>query len=133
MKPALILILCLGLAPLNGAEGRNALELLDAFIAAQAVDNADYRTDLRPGGEPGKVPQGRRLSTGPVLGPFTYRPRTYSELSPALREALLADPRLRSFIAGSEQEKTPGAPHPVILSAEQVLGAAPLIVPISPP
>ncbi len=108
MKPALILSLTLGLVPLAGAEGRNALELLDAFIAAQAADNAAYRTDLQPGGGPGKVPQGRRLSSGPVLGPFTYRPKTYSELSPALREALLADPRLHSFIAGSEQEKKPG-------------------------
>jgi hypothetical protein len=76
----------------------NALGLIDAWLAHAAGSSASFRADLRPGGDPANLPPGRFLCRSPFLGAFTYRPKTYRELSPAERRSVLCDPRFRAFL-----------------------------------
>jgi len=73
--------------------------LCDAYLAQASVTTLAYRTDLQRGGDPRRVPAGRRLGVSPTLGPFTYRPRSYRELTAAEQAALLRDPRFQLFAA----------------------------------
>jgi hypothetical protein len=76
----------------------NALGLLDAWLAREAVHSAAYRADPRPGGDAASLPPGRLLGHSPFLGAFTYRPKTYRELPSLERAALLGDPGLRAYL-----------------------------------
>ncbi len=86
------------------AKAGNARELLDAYLALAAAAAPAYRTNLRPAAsadpEAAPPPDGRHFGRSPVLGPFTYRSRTYAELSREERIALWRDPGLRAFLAG---------------------------------
>jgi len=88
------------------AESRqgNALVLFDAYLARAALERLAYRADLQPGGDPRTVPPGRLLGSSPTLGPFTYRPKTYDELTRAERAALMRDPKLRSFLIATREQ-----------------------------
>jgi len=125
----------------------NALMLFDAYLARAALERPAYRTDLQPGGEPRTIPPGRLLGSSPTLGPFTYRPRTYDELTRAERAVMMRDPKLRSFlIATREQidrgaaasEKTPArAPRPrierIAISPEEMLRSRPMLITLPVP
>lgn len=110
----------------------NGLRLLDAAIAWAAEAVPDYRTDLaaadRSAEKPGARPSGRRLGWSPTIGYFTYRPKTYRELGPGQRAALLSGPLFRWFV---EQ----GLKHPgeLSLTPAETLRPGPLVVLVLPP
>ena len=87
----------------------NALGLLDAYLSQAADETPPFRTDLEPRAGSAPVPSGRRSGLGSVLGPFTYRPKTYRELTPAERSDLLRDPKFRAFLERTVRPEEPSA------------------------
>lgn len=86
----------------------NALNLLNAWLAEAAPAEPAYRADLKAGGDPsGKAP-GRLSGVSELLGPFTYRPKIYGELTPSERLGLLRDPRFRAFLIRVREESDRG-------------------------
>ena len=83
---------------LIAAPGETALQIFDAFLAAAAPADPDYRTDIRRSGEPSHPSEGRLTGVSPLVGPFTYRPKTYAELTRSERIELLRDGRLHDFL-----------------------------------
>jgi hypothetical protein len=92
----------------NASAPASALTLFDAYLAQAAVSQPIYRADLRPAGDAGHVPIGRLLGRGPMLGPFTYRPKTYEELSRPERAAMLHDPKFHAFLVAAREEADAG-------------------------
>jgi hypothetical protein len=69
----------------------NASDLFDAYLASAAARVSDYRADLQPAATPADAGPGRFFAVGPLAGPFTYRAKSYSELTAAQRTALWRD------------------------------------------
>ena len=76
----------------------NALALLDAYVAQAARSLPADRANIVLGECP-HPPPGRFLANSAWLGPFTYRPKAYRELSGSDRAALLRDPAWPAFLA----------------------------------
>ena len=76
----------------------NALAVFDAYLTHAAPTVSHYRTDLRPTGNSADKSPGRLQAPGPLIGAFTYRSKTYAELSRDERSELLRDPRFRAFL-----------------------------------
>jgi hypothetical protein len=72
--------------------------LFDSYLAQAALINPAFRTDLKADGNPAQVPPGRLLGESPLLGSFTYRPKTFDELTRGERAGLLRDPGFRAFL-----------------------------------
>ena len=108
----------------------NALTLFNAYLARAAATTIEYRADLQPGGDPRRMAPGRLFGISPLLGPFTYRPKTYGELTPAERGALIHNPKFRSFLIATRQ---PGAPLKITLPAEEMLRSRPAVITLSAP
>jgi hypothetical protein len=108
----------------------NALSLLDAFVAAEARDRPGLRADVRPGADPQGTPPGRVLAFSAILGPFTYRPRSWAELSPADRAALLRDPGLKPFLAANPGKPVASPSRVLFITADEMLRLGPLLVPL---
>jgi hypothetical protein len=120
----------------------NALMLFDAYLARAALERIAYRTDLQPGGNPRTVPPGRLLGSSPTLGPFTYRPKTYDELTRAERAALMRDPKLHSFLIATREQfdrgtsasgpASPAAARPrierIAIPPEEMLRSQPMFI-----
>jgi hypothetical protein len=118
----------------------NALGLADAFLAAQAQNSAEYRADVRATMDDAPIPPGRIAGHSSLLGAFTYRPRTYLELSARARAEILSDPKFRIFLVSVRQSVDgpgfrtglPGKPMPspdlgtIDLVPEEVLRPSPV-------
>ena len=119
--------------PQAADQGRSAIAVLDAYLAGEAPSTPEYRADLQPGGDPARVPAGRLLGLGPIAGPFTYRPKTYAELSRSQRAALLREPRFRRFVAqfASGRGGAPAARWTV--APEEMLSRRPCLLTLPPP
>jgi hypothetical protein len=116
----------------------NALGVIDEFLRKAATSNPGYRTDLRPGGDPNKLPEGRFFARGAWLGPFTYRARTYRELSAAERAELLGDRRFREYLAAAagafRASAAAGADPPfAVIPPAEMLKPGPFIVTLPAP
>ena len=91
----------------------NASAIFDAYLARAALTTAHYRTDVALVRPNESVPIDRIAAHSPLIGRFSYRPKTYRELAPEERVALLREPELRAFLftigatADSPTEKTP--------------------------
>jgi hypothetical protein len=125
LVPAALVFLSHALAAAEPPKG-NALGLLDAYLALASRDVPAYRADIRPDGGPKEPSAGRIRGTGPILGPFTYRPKTYAELTPLERAVLLREPGLRDFLRSHAVRR-------VEVSAEDILGAQPVRIDLSKP
>ena len=118
----------------------NALGLVNAFLAAQAPNSAEYRADLRATPDDAPIPPGRIAGHSPLLGAFTYRPRTYRELPARERAEILSDPKFRLFLVSVRQSVDgpsfraglPGRPVPspdlgtIDLAPDEVLRTGPV-------
>ena len=123
------ILLSSGLRAASGSPAQaSALTLFDAYLAEAAPTQPIYRTDLRPGGDDAHVPLGRLLGRGPMIGSFTYRPKTYEELSRLERAAMLHDPKFHAFlIAAREQADAVGDGGQTGEDAVPILGRKSLI------
>ena len=106
-----------------GAPAENALEALNLFLAGSAPTTPAYRTDLQRNADPERVPEGRLSGVSAIIGPFTYRPKTYAELTPVERVELLRDGRFHEFLMrrSSRFEINPQdmlKPQPLIIQLE---------------
>ncbi len=91
----------------DGTPG-SALDLLNAYLVQAARSNTGYRAEIRAGADPSAVKEGRLAGESSYIGPFTYRPKTYSELIASERASLLRDPDFREFLeaqSGSEERR----------------------------
>ena len=86
-----------------------ALPLFNAYLAQAARTVTAYRTDLRIGDEPKGPEPGRLAGESAYLGSFTYRPKTYAELSPAERAVLVHDPQFHAFLVALRRPNPPPA------------------------
>ena len=132
-----------GAAPVRAFAG-NALTALDAYLAQAALTTPAYRADLQAGA-PGKTPPGRLSGVAPFLGPFTYRPKTFGELTAPERAALLRDPPFRAFVIATREESGRGgrtaaagfgAPPriaSIAIGARDLLAPGPLFISVPPP
>lgn len=85
------------------ADASNAVAVFDAYLAHAARTAPEYRADLRPVGPNESEASGRLLARGPIIGTFTFRPKTYGELSRSERADMLRDSRFRAFLALRKQ------------------------------
>lgn len=113
------------LRPATGAPAENALEVLNLFLADSAPTTPAYRADLQRNADPGHVPEDRLSGVSPLIGPFTYRPKTYAELTPAERVELLRDGRFHEFLLRRSRRFE--------INPEDMLKAQPLIVQLNAP
>jgi hypothetical protein len=91
-------------AALAAPAAGNAAALIDAFLADAAVQTSAYRTDLQPAAGPTDAGPGRRFAVGPLAGPFTYRAKTYRELSPQERAEVWRDSAFAAFLRRSRTD-----------------------------
>jgi hypothetical protein len=82
----------------------NALAVFDAWLAQAAANNIIYRTDFQTGGDPAAIGPGRAFGRSALLGGFTYRPKTYRDLTRSERAAMLADPKFRTFLIAVREQ-----------------------------
>jgi hypothetical protein len=90
--------LLLGIAVGAAAEPAPALDVLDAYLLQTARIDPSYRTDLRLPDDPKGRADGRLTAQSAFLGPFTYRAKTYAELTPDERVRVLQDPQWHAFL-----------------------------------
>jgi hypothetical protein len=112
LRSASILVFACVLLPAGAAQMQspqgNALALIDAWLALAAVHTASFRTDLQVGGDPAMLPSGRLFCRSQFLGGFTYRPKTYAELTPSERVMALCDPGFRWFVLSAREAADQG-------------------------
>ncbi len=114
----------------GGARG-----LLDAYLTTAAATQPEYRTEVRAGGTTPGSDAGRQTGCGPVLGPFTFRARTYAELTLGERREVLRDPRLRAFLLARNPGATPRkgpATKRFSISPATMLDGRPFAIELSP-
>lgn len=90
--------------PPNASAPASALTIFNAYLAQAAMAESSYRTDLQPCTDPLHIPLGRLLGQGPMIGAFTYRPKTYNELSREERESMLHDPKFHAFLIVAREQ-----------------------------
>ncbi len=96
----------------------NALVVFDAYLAQAARTAPQYRTDLRTSGNSTSKSSDRQLAHGALIGAFTYRPKTYAELSRDERVELLRDPKFRAFLLALRMQ-TDRAPVDIVAEDER--------------
>ncbi len=84
------------------------MAIFDAYLAHAARTIPEYRADLRPVGPNESDSSGRLLARGPIIGAFSFRPRTYGELSRTERADMLRDPRFRAFLVALRRQADHG-------------------------
>ena len=100
----------------------NALALLNAYLAQAARTAPEYRADLRPKRGSEEVPAGRLPGYSPFLGSFTYRPKTYRELSVRDRVLVLREPEFHAFLkAACKRGRPPPGSAPFLITPEEML------------
>jgi hypothetical protein len=126
-KPAILALPALFLpsAPAFGAPGENALETINRFLAESAATTPAYRADLQRATDPSRVPDGRLSGFSSLIGSFTYRPKTYAELTQAERVELLRDGRFRDYLLAMGR--------PFRIAPEDMLRPGSLPVELDPP
>jgi len=112
-------------APATGAPGGNALETLNHFLSESAASTPAYRADLQRNADPAHVPDGRLSGFSPLIGPFTYRPKTYAELTPPERVELLRDGRFHDYLLRRGR--------PFQINPEDMLKPQPIVVQLNAP
>lgn len=142
-----------GATSLGAADAPNAVAIFDAYLAHAARTTPEYRTELRMGDSTETATHGRMLARGPITGAFTFRPKTYNELSRAERAEMLRDPKFRAFLLAlrTKADRTPAdiAAHPSVqlpkvsssrstlerfeISPEEMLKRSPMFVVLAPP
>ena len=96
-------------APAGAPSETSVLAQCDAFLAAAAARTSAYRADLRPAEAGAGTGPGRRFAVGPLAGGFTYRPKTYRELTDPERAAVWRDPDWAAFLQAGRNEPPAGA------------------------
>ncbi len=84
--------------PAGGTPGENALETLNQFLAESAVNTPAYRADLQRSFDSTHLPDARLKGFSSLIGPFTYRPKQYAELTQAERVELLRNGRFHDYL-----------------------------------
>ncbi|MGD1031004.1 MAG: hypothetical protein ABSA05_07670 [Opitutaceae bacterium] len=111
--------------PVSGAPGESALETINQFLAESAATVPAYRADLQRCTDLERATDGRMAGFSPLIGPFTYRPKKYAELTQIERIGLLRDGRFHDYLL-KEARLFPVNP-------EDMLTPQPLIVQLDPP
>jgi hypothetical protein len=111
--------------PVRGAPGENALETINQFLAESAATIPAYRADLQRCTDAEPATRGRLAGFSPLIGPFTYRPKKYAELTQIERVELLRDGRFHDYLLKR------GRPFPI--NSEDMLRPLPLVVRLDPP
>jgi hypothetical protein len=145
MKPFQFAFLSLCLAARAGAESLSvcsAQSVINAFIATYAKEDVAWKKDIRLNETPGQIAPGRQLGQSAVAGYYSFVPKTWDELSPEEKIAVIKDPRLKAFLISSRQgslAEVPAGGMPVFPiegagSAPDVGSAAqrPVLIRISP-
>jgi len=84
--------------PAGGTPGENALNILNQFMAESAAKTPAYRADLQRSFDPAHMADGRLKGFSSLIGPFSYRPKKYAELTQAERVELLRDGRFHHYL-----------------------------------
>jgi hypothetical protein len=136
-----VLCICLAVASPAHVQGdpSNALKELDAYLVQAARSDPAYRTDIKRDDVPDRS-AGRFPGYSSFLGSFSYRPKTYGELSRSERAELLSSAAFHSFLAagrGSLDIEIKGPisapPRQFSVSAAEMLRTQAVTVMIPPP
>lgn len=76
----------------------NASAIFDAYLARAALTTPQYRADVALTHPGESIPTDRIAARSSLIGRFSYRAKTYRELSPEERATLLREPDLRTFL-----------------------------------
>jgi hypothetical protein len=109
----------------SATPGENALEMLNQFLAESAATTPAYRADLQRSADPAHVPDGRLTGFSGLIGPFTYRPKKYAELTQVERLELLRAGRFHNYLLKRGR--------PFSINPEDMLKPRPLVVQLDPP
>lgn len=91
-------IIALTLPSVVRGDGGNLLPLLNAFIASIAKSHPELKADIALLQHGEAIAPGRQLGKSAAMGDYTFRPKTWTELTPGERAALLKHPSLKAFI-----------------------------------
>ncbi len=97
-RSLLAIVFTAAVTSVAAADTPNAVAVFDAYLAQAARTIPEYRADLRAIGPNDSGSPDRLLARGPIVGVFTFRPKTYSDLTRTERADLLRDPRFRAFL-----------------------------------
>jgi hypothetical protein len=82
-----------------GTPQGNAVGILNAFIASFCKDNPSWKTEIVLLSDPNEVPPGKQLGYSAQLQTYySFRPKFWEEMKDAEQQAVLKDPRLKSFL-----------------------------------
>lgn len=125
----------------------NASAIFDAYLARAALTTPQYRADVALTHPGESIPTDRIAARSSLIGRFSYRAKTYRDLSLEERAALLREPDLRAFLltlgaaAVSSTVKTPSDDDQAdtdrtiafSISPETMLSRARLFIVVPPP
>jgi len=83
----------------------NFESIMNAFIATIAKDHPELKTDIRLSSNGAKVPAGHQMGRSAAMDYYTFRPKTWAELSDIQRAEILDHPSLKSFIVSIRNER----------------------------
>lgn len=120
MKKILSFLL-LGLASVAMAGTGDALSVLNAFLATFAKENPAWKTDITLTSDPAHLASGRQLGYSAMVGYYSFLPKTWDQLTDTEKNAVYADPRLKSFIVSLRNTQN----YPSLTSTETPMPMSP--------
>jgi len=80
---------------------------MNAFIATFAKEEANWRTEVEFANSPSDIPPGKQLSYSPIVGYFTFRPKSWDQLSVLEKEDVMSNPKLKAFLISLRSSSMP--------------------------
>lgn len=71
---------------------------MNAFLAIVAKDHVELQTEIKLINQGDDIPAGFQLGRSALMDDFTFRPKTWKELTPAEKQLVMKDPKLKSFL-----------------------------------
>ncbi len=108
MRFVLGLIICCSAVigtPARADGAGNLIAVLNAFIAAIAKDHPEFKTEIMPLGPGQEVKPGFQRGESVILGVYSFRPKTWTELNDGERSTILHHPNLKAFLVSIRGER----------------------------
>jgi hypothetical protein len=91
----------------QGNLSSNGESVMNAFIATFAKEEVDWRSEVEFVNSPSDIPPGKQLGYSNVIGYFTFRPKTWEQLSIAEKERVMDNPKLKAFLISLRSSSMP--------------------------
>jgi hypothetical protein len=97
----------LTIGPAVLADTSNGESVMNAFIATYAKEEVNWRSEVEFVNSPSEIPPGKQLGYSSVVGYFTFRPKSWDQLSVAEKEEVMGNPKLKAFLISLRSSNMP--------------------------